>query len=319
MKNVLNIGVHSQTLKGADGIVSGSEITTAGLASAFLKRNDVAEILRFSPNNYKGLESGKLNLVIIEGWHATVVEFIVRVRATNPNAIVLFWNLSFYGFNEVVKLDVDGFLSNSKKVASLLNKIKPTNYTMLAADSEVFKPIAPVERYRHDVVYLGMRHNSKSTEIRDRVLYEATNFDLAVYGSGWENDTVIRPFWKGKLPTDDIPLLYSSAKIVLGTTEDRQRKSGMFNNRVFEALSCGALFISEHFKDLEEEFGDAIFYSRQTGDTKKNIKNILQNEVDFKAKKLSARKLIEEEHNYGKRVDQILDFYATVLNGKPTS
>ena len=42
--------------------------------------------------------------------------------------------------------------------------------------------------------------------------------------------------WRGKLPPGDIPALYSSAAVVLGTTEVAQRELGMVNNRAFEAL-----------------------------------------------------------------------------------
>ena len=70
------------------------------------------------------------------------------------------------------------------------------------------------------------------------------------------------------MPVNDIALLYSSAVAVLGTTESSQRKLGMINNRVFEALSCGSHFVSDHFAALEDEFGglDNIYFAKNKDD-----------------------------------------------------
>jgi hypothetical protein len=269
-------------------------------------------VQRFAPRKYEGLESGELDLVIIEGWHISIPSFIQKVRETNSKAKILFWNLSFFGFNEVVKLDVDGFLSNSKKVTSLIGKIKPTQFLMLAADIDVFKPMDFVPHYQHDVTYLGMHHRSKSMEVTELILNEGAQFDLAIYGSGWDENQRLKSLWKGKLPSADIPALYNSAKVVLGTTEDRQRKAGMVNNRVFEALACGAHFISEHSVELEQVFGNSIYYSKKAGDTTSHIKQILSNQDVSELRKSEVLKLIRENHTYGHRVIQILNFHHTL-------
>jgi len=208
----------------------------------------------------------------------------------------------------VVKLDVDGFLSNSKKVASLVGKIKPTQFLMLAADTDVFKPMDFTPHYRHDVTYLGMYHRSKSMDVAELILHEGAQFDLAIYGSGWDENQFLKSCWKGKLPSADIPTLYSSAKVVLGTTEDRQRKAGMINNRVFEALACGSNFISEHSVELEQVFGNSIYYSKKAGDTTSHIKQILANKDGSVRRKSEVLKLIRENHTYKHRVIQILNF-----------
>ena len=78
----LNIGLHTQTLERPDGIVAGSEITTFGLMRAFEKRNDVNMVTRYGPGSYKKLDSDDLDLLIIEGWHRTLPQFIQIVRKT---------------------------------------------------------------------------------------------------------------------------------------------------------------------------------------------------------------------------------------------
>jgi len=316
MKKALNIGLHSQTLNNNDGTIAGSEITTAGLQNAFLKLNEVQAVHRFAPGKYENLNHAHLDLVIIEGWIPSISSFIESVRVANQSVIILFWNLSFYGFNEVIKLNVDGFLCNSKKIAVLLSKIKPTEFIMLAANTEKFNPKNINKVYSHNVVFLGMYHTMKSNEVINLILQESKEFGLTIYGSGWKDIEDYKKYWRGKLPETDIPDLYSSAKVVLGITEDRQRKAGMINNRVFEALSCGACFISEYSPEMEQLFGEKVFFSKKTGDTEKYIKQIISNYDDYSEHRKNCRNFIVKEHTYSNRADNILQFYRLLNKSK---
>ena len=307
------IGLHSQSLNNSDGFVSGSEITTGYLMKAFLSKAEVDYVFRFSPGNYNLDSSLGIDLVLIEGWHPEVPYFVSLIRKVHPKAKIIFWNLSFYGFIGVLRLDVDGYLSNSKKNTVILNKIKPTKYVMLAADLiDIQNNEFQINRTK-DVVYLGLNHTQKSEALEKLILHEAKSFDFSIYGTGWGNHVSLSPYWKGILPVNEIHALYSSSNVVLGMTEDRQRRSGMINNRVFEALSCGACFISEYFSELENVFGDLIFYSREKGDTKSTIEKILQDSERMINHRKKTVSFIKENHTYNHRVDDILSFYYSFL------
>lgn len=308
----LNIGLHAQTLERADGIVAGSEITTLGLKKAFVNRNDVHRVTRYDPDNYGSLDTDDLDLLTIEGWDATLPQFIQRVRKNHPRVIILFWNLSFLGIRGIVRLEVDGYLTNSRKVVEILEGIAPTRFVMLASNPGEFKPVEPEDRYSHNVTYLGIYHLQKSPALLERMLYEARDYGLVIYGHGWDHHPALQSCWRGKLPVGDIAKLYSSAKIVLGITEDRQRTAGMINNRVFEALSCGACFISEYHKALEEVFGDTVLYSRKKGDTSRHIEKLLGDASLRRAFGTKGRELILKHHTYDHRVEEMLDFYRYV-------
>lgn len=307
----LNIGLHSQTLRESSGIISGSEVTTDGLASAFLKEK--CGVFRFAPGKYNLIAANPLDLVIIEGWHLNLPEFIYLIRNYHPKAKILFWNLSFYGFNGVIKLDVDGFLSNSRKNVSLLNRFKPTIFLMLAADTNMFKFSDSEFPKQIDVVYLGMFHPKKEITFERLILQEASNFNLEIYGYGWETHPVLSAFAKGILPKDKMAGLYNNSKVVLGVTEDRQRRFGMINNRVYEALACGAFFISEYFAELEDEFGDMIFYSKKEGDTRMSIELILSNWHQMITHSQRVSSFIKDNHSYQHRIKEIMNFYQTLL------
>ena len=311
-KKKLIVGLHSQTLYRKDGVVGGSEITTKGLKRAFEKYENVYKVIRYDSYGYNDIYD-KLDLVVIEGWAADIPNFINTVRKKNKDAVIFFWNLSFWGLEEILKLPVDGFLTNSDQMVKTLSKKVPIKKVQLAADVDEIFPVKNVEKYSHDVVYLGMNHPNKSEEIISRMLVEASEFDLAIYGKGWNSHPYLKKFWKGTLPLGEINSLYSSAKIVIGITEDRQRKAGMINNRIFEAMACSSTFISEYFPELESVFGNLIYYSRKKGDTKKLISDILSGRIERKNPS-ELYDFIAKNHTYEERVKEIFNFYKEILD-----
>lgn len=71
------------------------------------------------------------------------------------------------------------------------------------------------------------------------MLVELAPLGLAVYGLGWDRFSSnhsdprfaqLLPHWRGVLPQDGIAALYSSAAVVVGTTELDQRALGMVNS-----------------------------------------------------------------------------------------
>jgi glycosyltransferase involved in cell wall biosynthesis len=313
-KRGLNIGLHAQTLERADGVIAGSEVTTLGLKKAFEKRNDVKRVSRYGPGNYTSLDTDNLDLLVIEGWDTTLPKFIQRVRKHYPLVKIFFWNLSFLGIQDIVRLDVDGYFTNSRKALPILERIAPSRFIMLAVDPEKFEPLEPEDTYTCNVTYLGMFHPLKSPAIIEQILCEAVDYGLTIYGHGWDRHPILKRYWKGRLPFGDIPKLYASAKVVLGMTEERQKVAGMINNRVFEVLSCGACFISEHYPGLEEVFDDTILYSRKKGDTSKYIEELLQNTSFRRTLGEKGRSLILRHHTYEHRVEKMLDFFRYVSN-----
>ena len=97
----LTIGLHAQTLYRQDNVVGGSEITTKGLKKAFEKYENVDKVIRYGSYSNQELND-KLDLVIIEGWEADVPGFIEEVKRKNSEAIILFWNLSFLGLENIL-------------------------------------------------------------------------------------------------------------------------------------------------------------------------------------------------------------------------
>ena len=55
------------------------------------------------------------------------------------------------------------------------------------------------------------------------------------------------------------------------TCEDQGGASSCEEVRIFEAVSSGAVFVSEHVEELERLFGDCLLYVKKDGDTRMQL------------------------------------------------
>ncbi|CAM9590104.1 unnamed protein product, partial [Ectocarpus sp. 12 AP-2014] len=263
----------------------------------------------FAPFSYDGVSSRKWDLVIIEGYTGSVPAFIHEVRAGNDNVVVLFYCLDTHpSLAAVGNLDVDAFLTNSLALLPFLRQIAPASSLVhLAADPSVMQAVPFRQDYGHNVVYLGQFKGTKHRLVE--TLKEVAPYGLAIYGNGWggvEDAEELLPFWRGILPLGDVAALYTSAKVVIATTETLQRSLGMVNNRVFEALSCEAAVVSDAFPAAEEMFGDHALFYRQPGDAARAVKHLLENDTARTDLGRRGRELVLSKHTFASRVVTIL-------------
>jgi spore maturation protein CgeB len=194
-------------------------------------------------------------------------------------------------------------------------------YVPLAVEDD-FDRVAPDPRYRADVVFLGSGGRGNKAPATTRLYLDAAKaFDFALWGGCWDADywaPVYRDdpgantwhrHWRGLLPLDDIAALYSSAKIVLGYHEDSQRAAGMWNNRVFEALACGAFFICDDARGLREEFGDAVEITRGGEETARLIAHYLPREEERRRRGERGRRIVRGRYTYSRWARRVREFY----------
>lgn len=227
--------------------------------------------------------------------------------------------------NEFARIRVDGFITNGVAAATLLGQHRPAAYIPLAVEDD-YRAVAAQERYRSDVVFLGSGgRGNKRPSTTQHFLDGAKKFDFAIWGSDWEREYwsreyIDRPeandwyrFWRGPLPLHDIAALYSSAKIVLNFHEDSQRAAGMWNNRVFEALGCGALMICDEAAGLREEFGDAIVFTSGGKETARLIAKYLKLPDERRRIGELGRRIVEERYIYSRWARAVHQLYDRIV------
>jgi hypothetical protein len=108
---------------------------------------------------------------------------------------------------------------------------------------------------RRTMVFVG-----NSAEGRTRPLVHAaleSGVDLAVHGRGWE--ALPHGVWRGEwVPNERLPELYRAHGVVLTDHWPAMARHGFVNNRVFDALSCGARVVCDDVAGLHDLFDPAL-------------------------------------------------------------
>ncbi len=316
-----NIALHAQVAPEPNQIV-GSVITTDGLRSAFALRDEVGIVKVFYPYHHEGLAETQWDLVIIEGWFPMIHDFLQIMRSMSSQPIILFFCLdpSYPGINDILTYDVDGFLTNSHTTKKQLEAVMPgrVEYVMLAADPDLMQRNESVAR-SYQGVYVGA--GGRMLEYKPALLEMITAalpFGLRLYGMGWDEmaEPEIQAAAGGVLPRYDIANAYSSAHVVLASTIEAQRRVGMVNNRVFEAMSCEALLLSDHSEALEELSEGSMLFYRNGNDVRSHMEWVTSNPHEARRMGQRAREVILRKHTWAHRTAQIASFVAELSSKK---
>jgi hypothetical protein len=273
-------------------------------------RNDLAEVTAFDPDLLISFYTGPS-----APWR--VDDVADRVGGITMLAVYNHGDL----LDDFARVRVDGYITNSKPAVEVLGRARPTRWVPLAADDD-FGPTPPDDRYRADVVYLGSggRGNKRPATTR-HYLEPAQCFDFALWGSWWQRDYWEPAYhdaperndwercWRGKLPLDDVAPLYSSAKIVLNYHEDSQREWGMWNNRVFEVLACGALLISDDALGIREELGEGLVVTPGGEETARLIAYYLDRPAERQRIAAVGQRQVRERYGFRRWARQVAAFY----------
>ena len=326
----ITMAIHSQTLCSDNGDISGSEITTFYLAETFAEFKSINSIYRVGPGRYDPIYRYKFDIVIVEGYHQGIERELYYIRKNNPRVKIFFLNFSTSGLTQYLHAPFDVALTNSP-ITPILWQVTQRRVIVkemeLAAPDHVNCTFNPNLSY--PVVFVGAYTTEKSEEEWELILGESLPFGLVIFGSGWdEAPEKYKKVYKGTLEFQDLFPLYASSTVVLGVTRTSQHVMGMINNRVFDALRCGAYMISTYQSHTEEIFGSTVFYSRQAGDTTRYLTQLLRNNESSEASQLSSpysypyqknvagQQLVTSQHLWSHRATSIMTIYRELLSPK---
>ena len=313
------IALHAQVIPTEHKVV-GSVITTNGLKAALKKRFDVSLVEIFYPGQYKGYLEREWDFLVIEGWFLGLPEFIQVTRNRYTDIIIVFYCLdpTYPSLEDILDFDVDGIMTNSMLVKRQCDERGiPSIYLMLAADPDVMKPNTTIAR-KWNSVYVGagglMLQQKPALQ---NMLVDAKHFGLRLHGSGWDIVPLLREVWSGTLPQNDLSAAYASAEIVLASTIQSQDAAGMINNRVFEALSCGAVIMTcDHpetstlarvFGSESAGFGLIDFYRDKS--SFESLLDRIRTDSDYARRRREyARDYVLHRHTWHHRCIEVMNF-----------
>ncbi|PID28683.1 MAG: hypothetical protein CSB55_03905 [Candidatus Cloacimonadota bacterium] len=189
------------------------------------------------------------------------------------------------------------------------------SYLPMAADDSIHKkavlPANEKKYFGSDVSFMGAPYPN-----RVRLFSELSEFDLKLWGTGWEKFDSLKQFAQKNGETVSIEesvKIYSSSKININLHSsfgnDIFEKNGDFlNPRLFEIAACGGFQLTDNRSLLAEIFepGKEIITFDSVADLKEKIRYYLEHEKERQSIADKARKKVLTSHTYKLRIKEII-------------
>ena len=167
-------------------------------------------------------------------------------------------------------------------------------------DNTKFKPQYDKE-YETELLFVG-----NSRLIYRKILKDLlpTTHQLHVYGAMWESIIDDKYLKAEHIDNDELYKAYSSTKVLLNDHWDDMRERGFISNRIFDAIACGSVILTDHVRGIEELFPGAVVYYDNPEE--------LEDKIQEAFKIGSVNPNLVKEHTYERRAQKIIDDYKNI-------
>ncbi len=124
-----------------------------------------------------------------------------------------------------------------------------------ATNPERFHPDVIAPDTGHDLLFVGNSRHQFRPIVAD---CRTAGLRPTVIGRDWEKYLPADEIAALSVPNSELPTAYRGAGIVLNDHWGDMASHGFLNNRLFDAVACGARVISDDVPGLREVFGDAV-------------------------------------------------------------
>jgi hypothetical protein len=236
--------------------------------------------------------------VVLRGLHP--------VRRT-PGQHHLLWIISHPEAIDDHELDAaDVVLVASPRFAEHLRGRTDTPVEMLlqATDHRRFHHRSIDPKHRHDVTIVAKTRDVVRPVVADAL---AAGVRPHIYGAGWREVVDPALIVADHIDNDTLPVVYSSAGVVLNDHWRTMRAWGFVSNRVFDVLACGTPVISDPVDGMAELFEGAVLEYRTPEDLRCLVDGVLADPDGARHRADSGRKAILANHTFDHRAHELLD------------
>ena len=236
--------------------------------------------------------------------------------------INILWNISHPEMIEISELNgFDHIFVASELFATELKQKHGVEAEALlqCTDPELFYPDFNTtnDKEKTDILYVA---NSRGVEMRKSVGYAMQNgISVAVYGTRWEKFLPPEMIKGNFIKKDDLRRYYSNCTILLNDHWSDMAEKGFISNRIFDALACGTIILTDPVKGMENIFSEGIFIYHDADEMAKQIKWIKKHYNE--ARQMAAQNIpkILGLHTFEHRADRILEVVRQVHQNKTMS
>ncbi len=244
--------------------------------------------------------------------------FGLREAPTHPGQVNILWQIShpdlaspaLYERYDHVFVASDIFATRMAERVSV-----PVTPLHQATDPERFRPTSGGPH--HELLFVA---NSRRVHRRIVDDLAGTVHDLAIYGRHWTPDLVDPVFVKDEIvPNAALPRYYAAADIVLNDHWDDMRIEGFLSNRLYDALACRALVLSDHVDGIEAEFDGAVVTYASRPELGRLIERYLADPEERRRLGEHGRAIVLERHTFEHRVAALRGIANPLVAARPAT
>jgi glycosyltransferase involved in cell wall biosynthesis len=234
------------------------------------------------------------------------------VRRTSGQRHVL-WVMSHPEAIDDGELDAaDLVLVASPRFADHLRRrtATPVEVMLQATDQRRFRPHPVDPAHRHDVTVVA-----KTRDVLRPVVSDALTAGLrpAIYGGGWDGLVDAELVVADHVDNEVLPVVYSSAGVVLNDHWRTMRAWGFVSNRLFDVLACGAPVVSDPVEGMDELFVGAVLEYRSPSELRALVDQVLADPEAARQRAARGRKVVLANHTFDHRARQLVDHLERVM------
>jgi glycosyltransferase involved in cell wall biosynthesis len=183
----------------------------------------------------------------------------------------------------------------------------PVEVLLQATDPARFSPRPVDPRHRHPVTVVA-----KTRDVLRRSVADALDAGIApaIYGAGWRQLVDPSLVVADHVDNEDLPVVYSSAGVVLNDHWDTMRAWGFISNRIFDVLACGTPVVSDDVVGLRELLHDTVPTYASSAELGEHVRAALADPATARARAADGRALVLADHTFTHRARQLLDLLA---------
>lgn len=302
--------------------VLGDELLGDSMCRALLKNSNVESCELYAPNY---LPDQKLDVMIYlndiepnNNWADKQVLYMQNAYGDGSDNILQ--KLHSFGY--------DGYAFISER---LLQIHRSSGYNGIflpfGVDTETFYPRKFEPDYAFEVAYIG--NDIKGEYRTNKYLLPAAKFNMGLFGTwniprarvyiwkNWQKQPEYRKIFdklsRGKIPQEEVPILYSSAKINLNCTIQDCVNWDVITLRTYEVLACKGFLITDKIPVAKKTMEGCMVFTDGGGDLLEKIEYYLDHETERERIAQQGYEYVTKHATIDARMNELVKYLEEIL------
>lgn len=241
-----------------------------------------------------------------------------KIRCLNRSLIKIAWARNWFErwVYQPNLSDYDLIFASSETACDYIEKetgIKPL-LLPIATNPERFNDnIPPSEEYQCDYCFTGSYWDDPR-DIMEMLEPATLPYTFKLFGENWENFDKFQDYYQGFIDYSHMPQIYASTRIVIDDVNRGAKNYGAVNSRVYDALACGTLVITNGAIGARETFQGKLPVWKSKAELNNLIEFYLNHEDARKEKTKELQEFVLTNHTYPNRADHLKKTLEKLIN-----